>query len=845
MKSNYIILFVFLGFTLLFFSACNTAKYVAENEHLLKKNTVIVNDKKNVEDEVNDYVIQRPNRLSLGVPVALHFYNLGNKKYETSYTKWKDSFPSKERKFSTVFSEKQTRGFRKFKYNFNQWLFKNGEAPVVLDTTKTKLTRDNLKQHFINQGYFRAKVDYKTHFKNNKLVTVEYIIKTGEAFNLDSVSREIKSPVLDSIFKLHKEKSFIKTGNQFKYSFFEDEADRITKLYRNSGIYHFTKSAIGFKADSSSSSYKSDIKLNISDRFIEQNDSIYTAPYKVQKINKIDVFTDYTFNRKDEPYTKTDQYNGVNFYAHDELKFNSKLLLNSIFIEPNKIYKDEDKNLTRKHLRGLQNFKIINIKYDEIDDENLAAKIYLTPYKKKSLEINTEFTHSNIKQLGVSGKISLLNRNTFRGSEILRFSVQGSFFNSSRDAANNSGGFLNAYEFGGDVSLEIPRILFPLKTDKIISKRMSPKTQFTFGSSFQKNIGLDKQKFTGIIDYSWKSSKKKKHLLELLNAQYIRNLNTDSYFKIYQSEYSSLVSISEVIDQTAPIPSNNFDSNGNLIALDFIDYITNTSNGFQNTNPTELNSVQNIEKRRNIITENVLVPVLSYQYTYNNSENYKDANFSFFKIRIASSGALTSALIKKPNDGSKKELVGIPVGQYFKTDLEYKKFWGTSSDNVLAFRSLLGIAIPYGNSDEIPFSRSYFIGGANDLRAWKIYDLGPGSIKNGLEYNVGTMKFLASLEYRFKIINNIKGALFADAGNIWDISKSNLIEPEGKFNGLKSLNSIALGTGFGIRYDFNFLVIRLDLGFKTYEPYQNDGSKWFSNYNFGNAVYNIGINYPF
>lgn len=841
MKSNYTILFVLLVFTLLFFSACNTAKYITENEHLLKKNTVIVNDKKNVEDEVNDYVIQRPNRLSLGIPVALHFYNLGNKKHETSYAKWKDSFPSKERKFSTVFSEKQTRGFRKFKYNFNQWVFKNGEAPVVLDTTKTKLTRDNLKQHFINQGYFRAKVDYKTHFKNNKLVNVEYIIKTGEAFSLDSISREIKSPVLDSIFKLHKEKSFIKKGKQFKYYFFEDEADRITKLYRNSGIYHFTKSAIGFKADSTSNSYKSDIKLNISDRFIEQNDSIYTEPYKVQKINKIDVFTDYTFNRKDERYTKTDQYNGINFYAHDGLKYNSKLLSNSIFIDPNKIYRDEDKNLTRKHLRGLQNFKIVNIKYDEIDDENLAAKIYLTPYKKYSFSANTELTHSNIKQLGVSGKISVLNRNTFRGLEILRFSVQGSFFNSSRDAANNSGGFLNAYEFGGDVSLEIPRILFPLKTDKIISKTMSPKTQFTFGSSFQKNIGLDKQKFTGILDYNWESTKTKKHKFELLNAQYIRNKNVNDYYNIYRSEYNSLSDISNDLSLSSNLPTDDKDLAG---IQTFISFVLDNSNGLQNSNPSEYLTVQNVKKRYEIITEDLLVPVISYQYTYNNSESYKDANFSFFRARVASSGALTTVLIKKPTNRP-KELAGIRVAQYFKTDLEYKKFWGTSSDNVLAFRSLLGIAIPYGNSDEIPFSRSYFIGGANDLRAWKIYDLGPGSIKNGLEYNVGTLKFLASLEYRFKIINSVKGALFADAGNIWDISKSNLIEPEGKFNGLKSLNSIALGTGFGIRYDFNFLVIRLDLGFKTYEPYQNDDSKWFSNYNFGNAVYNIGINYPF
>ncbi len=827
------------------FSSCNTIKYVADNENLLKKNTVIVNEKKNVEDEINDYIIQRPNRLTLGVPIALHFYNLGNKDFETSYEKWKDSFPNKERKFTNAFSEKQTRGFRNFKYNFNQWLFKNGEAPVILDTTKTKLTRDNLKQHFINEGYFRAKADYKTHFKPNKRVEVEYIINSGKVFHIDTVSKNIASPILDSIFTKHQDKSLIKTGKQFKFSYFENEADRITKLFRNSGIYHFTRSAIGFDADSTANTYKSDIQLNISDRIIERNDSIYTIPYKIQKVSKVDIFTDYTFKEKDEPYNTRDTYNGINFYAHDELRYNPKFLSNSIFIEPNQIYKDEQKSLTRRHLRSLQNFKIVNIKYDEIDDENLAAKIYLTPYKKYSFAANTEITHSNIKQLGISGKISVLNRNTFKGSEIFRFSVQGSVFNSSTDAADNSGGFFNAWELGADVSLELPRFLFPINTDKIIPKSMSPKTQFTFGTSFQKNIGLDKQKFTGIIDYSWDSDRKRKHQFELLNAQYIRNLNPDSYFNIYRSEYTSLNTAADIISQTTTIPSENFDTNGDLIANNFINYVIDTSNGFQTSNPDEFTSVQNIENRRNIITENVLVPVISYQFTYNNSENYKDANFSFFKARVASSGALTSALSKQTSDGTKKELLGIPVAQYFKTDLEYKKFWGSSSDNVLAFRSLLGVAIPYGNSEELPFSRSYFIGGANDLRAWKIYDLGPGSIKNGLEYNVGSLKFLTSLEYRFKIINSVKGALFADAGNIWDISKSDLIESNGKFNGLKSLSDIALGTGFGIRYDFNFLVIRLDTGFKTYEPYQTGNQKWFSNYNFANAVYNIGINYPF
>ena len=837
MKNNYSIVYLFFGITLLLFSSCNTVKYVAENEHLLTKNTITVNEKKNVEDDINSYVVQRPNRTTLGFPVALNFYNWGNKEMEAKYLKGIDTFTRKRNR---------PKEFKKFKYKFNHWKFKNGEAPVVLDSSKTKLTADELKKHFISEGYFRTTVDFKESRKNNKRATVDYSIATGKVFKLDSVSKNIKSPVLDSIFELHKNKTYIKSKDEYRDSNFEKEADRITELYRNSGIYHFTRSAIGYMADSIKNSYKVDVKLNIGDRIIERNDSIFTSPYTIQKISKVDVFTDYSFNKKEDPYTKNDTYNGINFHAHNELKYNSKILSNSIFIEPNKIYKDNDKDLTRKHLRGLQNFKSVKIEYNEIDSANIAAKIYLTPFKKYSFSANTELTHSNIKQLGVSGKISTLNRNTFKGSEILRFSVQGSFFNTARDAADNGGGFFNAYEFGGDVSLELPRILFPANTEKLISKKMSPKTKISIGTSFQKNIGLDKQKFTGIIDYTWQSKKTKKHRVELLNAQFISNLNTGSYFDIYQSEYNSLISASDIIAQTTSIPSDNFDTNGEIIPSTFINYVTNPINGFQSTNLDEFNSVQNIEKRQDIITEDALVPVVSYEFTYNNSENFKDANFSFFRARIASSGLLSSSLSTKTNtETGRKEILGIPVAQYIKTDFEYKKFWGSSSDNLLAFRSILGVAIPYGNSEEMPFSRSYFIGGANDLRAWKIYDIGPGSIRNGLEYNVGSLKILSSLEYRFKIINSVKGALFVDAGNIWDITKTDLIEDKGKFKGIKSLNQIAVGTGFGIRYDFNFLVIRLDLGFKTYEPYQEDSSKWFSNYNFGNAVYNIGINYPF
>jgi hypothetical protein len=447
--------------------------------------------------------------------------------------------------------------------------------------------------------------------------------------------------------------------------------------------------------------------------------------------------------------------------------------------------------------------------------------------------------------MGVSGKVSFENKNVFRGAEILELSVQGSFFNSTDVDDSDKNIFFNAWEFGIDLSLEIPRILFPIETNKIIPKYMSPKTEFTLGSSFQKNIGLDKQLFTGIIGYNWQSSQNIKHRFELINSQFIKNLNPESYFDIYTSEYNDLVDVSEIISETTTIPPLYFDENGGLIAIPFIDYVLNSAHNFEATNLVEYNDTENIDKRYEIITEDVLIPAVTYEFVYNNRKSYKDSDFSFFRIRVASSGNLTTAFTKESPVSTKKELAGIPIAQYAKIDIEYKKFWGVSDKNTLAFRSFLGAAFPYGNSTSIPFNRSYFIGGANDLRAWKIYDLGPGSLDNNLEYNVGTLKFLTSLEYRFNLLNSLKGAFFADAGNIWDITNSELIDGGGKFKSLESLKDIAIGTGFGLRYDFSFLVVRLDVGFKTYEPYIADNKKWFRNYNFNDSVFNFGINYPF
>jgi outer membrane protein assembly factor BamA len=205
---------------------------------------------------------------------------------------------------------------------------------------------------------------------------------------------------------------------------------------------------------------------------------------------------------------------------------------------------------------------------------------------------------------------------------------------------------------------------------------------------------------------------------------------------------------------------------------------------------------------------------------------------------------LSKILNLEKNPEGSYEVFGVPYSQYVKTELDYIKHWDFGKSNILAIRGYLGIAIPYGNSKSVPFSKSFFAGGPNDNRAWAAYNLGPGSVQSSNEFNEANLKIAASIEQRFNILGRFNGAFFVDMGNIWNVL-DNVEDEKATFDNFSSLKDIAIGSGFGLRYDFSFFVLRFDVGFKTYDPSYELGNRWFNDYNFGNAVYNIGINYPF
>jgi outer membrane protein assembly factor BamA len=369
------------------------------------------------------------------------------------------------------------------------------------------------------------------------------------------------------------------------------------------------------------------------------------------------------------------------------------------------------------------------------------------------------------------------------------------------------------------------------------------------GFARQQNIGLDKENFTGSFSYNWTPKKNNSARFDLFNVQFVRNLNPNNYFNVYGSSYDALNAIGKTYNTNSDYFDNTNDKN--LI-------IQSGTSGFINdvlalktdliSSDKNYTDVKSIEERRVRLTENDFILATNFTFTKTTKTDLLDNTFYLFKTKIESAGSLLSLISnttkQTKNANGNFELFNLEYSEYIKTEFDYIKHWELSKEKVFAVRTFFGIAIPFGNSNNVPFSRSYFSGGSNDNRAWQPYSLGPGRSGATNDFNEANMKIALSSEFRFKILGDLKGAFFADAGNIWNVY-DNVIDEKSTFTGFKSLKDIALGTGFGLRYDLSFFVIRFDFGFKTYNPADETGKKWFRDYNFGHSVLNFGINYPF
>ena len=299
------------------FTSCDAVKRVAEDEYLLTDNSIIVNDKKENSETLNNLLYQQPNSKIplLNTPLRLHIYNKARPNRDSLFETWLDKNPKRRKRLIKRYSKKQVDKIKESAIGFNQWLKRTGEAPVILNEERTKKSVKRLQGYYINNGWFNVKANYDITKNDNKRAEIQYNVETNHPFIIDSITKTIKSPIVDSLYKRIQKKTLIKQNEQYRTTNFDKELERISIELRNSGIYHFNQDYITFEMDTIGTNKKVNVDINIQDRAIRNQDSIRYEPFKVYTIRDVNVITDYTFENRGKPFKDSISYNGYKIYS--------------------------------------------------------------------------------------------------------------------------------------------------------------------------------------------------------------------------------------------------------------------------------------------------------------------------------------------------------------------------------------------------------------------------------------------------------------------------------------------------------------------------------------------------
>lgn len=834
----------------LFLESCAVHQDWKDSQRLVVENRILHDSTEVKNDPVNLLLTTQPNSRIFGIPLRLHLFERGHPNPEVLFQQWIEKKPKRKNRLIKWLSEKQLFALKKSVIKFHQWLKKVGEPPALENDLAINTSENRIVKYYKNLGYFDASVTTKKLLLKNEKIALVYQIKPKKKYRIDSIDLNADSEAIQKLYEKHKEQQWIKPGAPFEAKNFDKERDRLITLFRNNGVYNFQQSSLKFIAaiDSTGKDLSIPITVEVKNPTNRINDTLRAIPYQINKVEKINI---YVNNLQEgnlfQQFSDSLEYDGYTIFSKGKLKYTPRALTSGIMIQQNKPYNEEERTATYRYFTNLKNFKYPSITFSPIqkDSSALKALVYLTPKERFSLDFDLDLSHSNIQDFGIGLGGGLGIRNVFKGAALLELGLKTNL-GASRDIAQDQDRFFNLFELSSDAKLSVPRILLPWVKNDLVPKRMYPQTNIILGTSYQKNIGLDKQFFTGIYQFDWKPNSRNQLLFKLIDLEFVNNKNISNYFNVYRNSYDRLNAIASEVE----IPKNWLDENRNLAIPDgtnaFMDAVLNEETSIVKDSPI-YKTVNGVQERWNRLTANNLILGSSFSFTSNSQENIFDETFYQLRWKTDWVGLLLNNFLQKNEAQLTPQSVvfyGVAPSQYIKTELDFIKHWRVGRQHILAFHFFGGVAIPYGNANDIPFTRSFFSGGANDNRAWKVYTLGPGSSSNINEFNEANFKLAFNLEYRFPLIASLNGALFADLGNIWNLWDA-VEDPAMRFEGWQDLSELALGTGIGLRYDFNFFVVRFDTGFKTYNPALPVDKRWGTDMSLSKAVFNIGINYPF
>lgn len=740
----------------LFAVACNTTKYVPENEYLLHKVSVNTDSKVIPKNEIKSYVRQMPNSEILGFwKLQLGIYNLSGQ----DTAKWR-----------------------------NRFLKRIGDEPVIYDPRLREITENQIGKLFYNRGFMDAEVTSETTYPGEKKTEITYKITSNKPYRIRSYSVNISHPELFQIAS-DTVRTLIKTANLFDSDVLDDERERVTAQFSNRGYFNFNKDYLHYYADSALNSKEIDIVLEVRDE-IDHLDTVSDRLYRKYTVEKVHLYSESNKTianptSKINPDTLT-----LGNYAiiyREERNIRPSVLIQSTHILPGDTYSDREVERSYSSLNALSAVKYSEISFREAGKNKLDAHIILTPNKLQSLSTDVEGTYS-AGYWGLGGNINYGHRNIFHGSETL--SLRG------RAAYEYQGRNQHSYELGADVGLKFPTFLLPFASREF-KRDVRATTEINSSYSLRRRP----KEYTGIVTevgfkYNWSEKLQVKHNVDVLNVSYV-------YYPYISPEYRDYLS-------TSPYFMFNFQNH-----LIMRSGYSGSYSGFRPLQPL-----------RNYSTLNYGIETAG--------------NFLF---------AMNHLFDSPKNTEGAYDIFGIRYAQYVKTDFNISLHQIVDKNNRIVYHAGLGIAVPYGNNNLIPFEKRYFSGGANSVRGWTAYQLGPGTYKSKggyIDYNtqMGDIGIDLNMEYRSHLFWKLDGALFVDAGNIWTI-KDYDTQPGGVFKFGDFIGQMGVAYGVGIRADFSFFVLRLDLGVKLFNPALSRTERWRTNLTKDDYAFNLAIGYPF
>lgn len=690
---------------------------------------------------------------------------------------------------------------------YNKFLRKIGDNPVIYSETDALRSKEEMRKALNNMGYMSASVDMrvKTDKKELKLI---YDLRTGTPYRVRSIYYDIADRNIAGYMDQDSVSSKLRKGMLFDVNALDAERQRIADNLSNRGYYKFNKDYITFIADTAYNTYLVDLTLRV---LPFKNPQTGAPEYHRQYImNKVHFITDYDVLKSSAlssiDITDSIHYKDYSVYFKDKLFLRPKVLVDNNKIIPEGLYSEKDVQSTYNSFGRLRAVKYTNIRFQEIienDSSKLNTYVMLTKGKSKSVSAELEGTNS-AGDFGVAASVSFQHRNVFKGSETFTLKVRGAY-----EAITGLQGYNNDNytEYGAEASLNFPNFMFPLLSSDFKRKiKATSEVGIQFNSQIRPEFA--RKIASASWSYKWTKRQKAQHKVDLVDVNYIYMPWISDKFK-----------------------------------HDYLDSISN----------------RNYILKYNY--ENLLIMRMGYSFSYNSAggmfmNNYTTANSYSIRANVESAGNLLCGVsnlfnMQKNEDGL-YSILKIAYAQYVKGDVDYAKNFTIDRRNSFVFHVALGVAFPYGNSVVLPFEKRYFSGGANSVRGWSVRTLGPGSFR-GNDKNIdfinqsGDIKLDLNIEYRTHLFWKLHGAAFIDAGNIWTIREYES-QPGGVFKFNKFYKQIAVAYGLGIRFDFDFFVLRFDGGMKAVNPGYESGKGRYPliHPDFGrDFAFHFAVGYPF